>query len=149
MVSHLIPVGFVDGSLNLELKRRFKVNFGDEPAVIRVQNNHYYKMPKSLAHTTSDYASFATVGFIEAVDQGEIPKQLGIWDELAAMWRIQVDNKGGALNVLLMKNEDGEIHYFALAFFIIWPLTSIYILYKIVRSACQELQPEEEQEGES
>jgi hypothetical protein len=65
------------------------------------------------------------------------------------MWQIQVDNKGGALNVLLMKNEDGEIHYFALAFFIFWPLTSIYILYKIVRSACQEMQTEEEQEVES
>lgn len=70
MVSHLIPVGFVDGSLNLELKRRFKVNFGDEPAVIRVQNNHYYKMQKSLTYTTSDYVSFATVGFIDAPDQG-------------------------------------------------------------------------------
>ena len=59
-------------------------------------------------------------------------------DELMAVWHSEVIDKGGVVNVLLMKDVEGQIHYLSLFLMIFWPISSVYIFVQIIRSYCGE-----------
>ena len=73
-----------------------------------------------------------------------MPRLDTLWDELYKVWQTEVISKGGALNVLLMKDDEGNIHWLALILFIFWPICSLIICYKIVRSTCDSCMDTEE-----
>ena len=72
--------------------------------------------------------------FLEASEQGSIPNSISIFSELYLIWEAEVNLKGGIINVLMMKDREGNINYLPLVLFIIWPLTSIYILYQVIKA---------------
>ena len=73
-----------------------------------------------------------------------MPRLDTLWDELYKVWQAEVISKGGALNVLLMKDDEGNIHWLALTLFIFWPICSIIIFYNIVRSTYDSCKDSEE-----
>ena len=61
-----------------------------------------------------------------------------IWDELVEVWEGEILSKGGVMNVLLMKDEKGTIHWLALALFVLWPPITVAIFIMIIKSYCKE-----------
>lgn len=63
------------------------------------------------------------------------------WTELKHLWNDEVEIKGGIINTLLMKDEDGAIHYSAIFMVYFMPLISMYIFYLIMHSSF-EVEPD-------
>jgi hypothetical protein len=80
--------------------------------------------------------NFLNHGYHKVPLQGQIRPQPTAWSEIKEMWDAEVDRKGGVANVLMMRNEDGEIQYLAFCLFIGTPIFSIILLYSIIRGAC-------------
>ena len=57
------------------------------------------------------------------------------WTELKHLWNDEVKIKGGIINTLLMKDEDGAIHFSAILMVYLMPLVSMYIFYLIMHSS--------------
>ena len=61
-----------------------------------------------------------------------VPKIPTVIDELKDFWNYEVEHKGGILNVLLMKNEEGKIHIGALFMVYGMPIATVYVFYLIM-----------------
>ena len=46
-------------------------------------------------------------------DFGEIAKEPSMWDGLITIIKHEIEHKGGLLNFILMKDDQGNINYFA------------------------------------
>jgi hypothetical protein len=78
---------------------------------------------------------FATDHYPTAEKQGKVPVLSGFWDEIKHFWNEEVEQKGGALHVLLMMDENRQIWYSALFLVYGLPLLSVYIFILLMRSA--------------
>ena len=60
-----------------------------------------------------------------------------IWEEIKHFWNDEVKLKGGVINTMLMKDEEGTIYISAIICVYGLPLISVYIFVLIMRSAFQ------------
>ena len=63
----------------------------------------------------------------------KVPKVPSLWDEFKDFFNYEVEHKGGVLNVLLLKNEEGRIHIGALFLVYGMPILSVYVFYLIMK----------------
>ena len=54
-------------------------------------------------------------------------------DEILDFWSYEVKHKGGVLNALLMKNEDGRINIGALFLVYGMPIGTVYVFWLIMK----------------
>ena len=63
-----------------------------------------------------------------------VPKLPTLWDEIKDLWNAEVKHKGGTLNLFLMKDSDGVIHYGALFLIYVVPCLIVFIFFKLMKS---------------
>ena len=120
-----------------------KVGYGDEPLLFYLDPEHYYyKLPSQVTITVSSAVNFLNYGYHKVPLQESVRKLPTIWDELVEVWEAEVLNKGGVVNVLLMKDEEGTIHWLALALFVLWPPITLVLFWMIIKSYCKEYSAE-------
>lgn len=59
----------------------------------------------------------------------------GFWDEVKHFWNQEVEQKGGALHVMLMMDSNKQIWFSALLLVYGLPLITVYIFYLIMKSS--------------
>ena len=63
-----------------------------------------------------------------------MPKVPTVWEELRDLFNYSVEHKGGLLNAMLMKNDEGEVYYTALFSVYILPIIIVYGFYKLMET---------------
>jgi hypothetical protein len=78
---------------------------------------------------------FAIDHYPHAEKQGKVPVLSGFWDEIKHFWNQEVEQKGGALHVMLMMDSNKQIWFSALLLVYGLPLITVYIFYLVMKSA--------------
>lgn len=78
---------------------------------------------------------FAIDHYPKAERQGKVPVLSGIWDEIKHFWNDEVEQKGGALHVMLMMDSNRQIWFSALLLVYGLPIITVYVFYLIMKSA--------------
>ena len=66
------------------------------------------------------------------VTKMRVPKVPTVWDEVVDFWDYEVKHKGGVLNTMLMKNEEGRVHIGALFMVYGMPIATVYVFYLLM-----------------
>ena len=103
------------------------------PTVILISRGRYYRYAGEDFDEES-MMDFALDNHHIAEKQGKIPLFPSMWDEIVHFWNEEVELKGGALNVMLMCDEDRRIWWSAILLVYGLPIATVYIFVLIMRS---------------
>lgn len=98
-----------------------------------MHRGHHYLYHGDIADEESLF-DFAHGQFHESETKERVPKLPTLWDEIKDLWNAEVRHKGGALNLFLMKDSDGVIHYGALFLIYVVPCLIVYVFFKLMKS---------------
>ena len=118
---------------NYVVRSRFSVMHDEVPTIILISRGRYYKY-HSEDFDEESLMEFAIDNHHLAEKQGKIPLRPSIWDELVHFWNDEVELKGGALNVMLMMDENRRIWWSAILLVYGLPIATVYIFVLIMRS---------------
>jgi len=107
--------------------------YDEVPTVILVSKGRYYKYHKD-EYDEESLMDFAIDNHHLAERQGKIPLVPTMWDELVHFWNDEVELKGGAINVMLMMDENRQIWWSAILLVYGLPIATVYIFVLIMRS---------------
>lgn len=88
-----------------------------------------------MAYDLESLVHFATESYELAEHQDRVPLIPTIWDELRYVWNQEVKMKGGIVNTLLMKDDEGTIYYSAILMVYGMPVITVVIFYYMMKSA--------------
>lgn len=76
---------------------------------------------------------FAIETFHESPHKLQVPIMPTVLEEIRDLFNYSVRHKGGLLNALLMKNDEGQIYYSALFCVYLLPVLIVYGFYKLMQ----------------
>ena len=123
---------FLCRNKNRELRHQFEISFQQTPWIVMLHKGHLHEYA-GKPDDQEALIDFAISNFHDAdVSRSRVPKIPTIWDELLDFWDYEVKHKGGVLNVMLMKNEEGRIHIGALFMVYGMPIATVYVFYLLM-----------------
>ena len=142
--------------LELEESRKVQISFNvlytELPALIYIKDQQYYKyivekVRLSPLFNVDEIVEFIEEKYYEAIpqvfpeDHGFVPIEESFFKQFLELAAAEIQNKGGILNILMMKDGDGEINWGAIA--LIYPAMillsiSIYIMFKDAKNEILE-----------
>ena len=77
---------------------------------------------------------FAVEMFHDSHIRVQVPKMPTLMEELRDLFNYSVAHKGGLLNAMLMKDDEGNVYYSALFSVYILPIIIVYGFYKLMET---------------
>ena len=92
-----------------------------------------------------DMHQFAIEEYEKASVKGQIPVAPGAWEKLWSMMKEEIEENGGVLNTLMMKDEDGKVNVMLVVMVYAIPLTTLSCVCFILLRRKEEDSEEDDQ----
>lgn len=116
------------------MRHRFHIAHDALPYIILLKKQRIYVYHNEIFDVESLW-DFAVENYHLADVQGKVPVLSGFWDEVKHFWNDEVEQKGGALHVMLMMDSNRQIWFSAILLVYGLPILTVYIFVLLMRSA--------------
>ena len=116
----------------MKLRDLFDIHYKQTPKIMLLHRGSMHKYVGNI-HDQDALVDFALENFHDSPHIEQVPIMPTLMDEIRDLFNYSVRHKGGLIQAMLMKDEQGKVSYMALFGVYVLPILLVWGLYKLMQ----------------